>query len=86
LLQRLIPRNQSRRSPMSWHIFNLRARIPRSIKGLLWSAPGLRRVKTALGMSAPAARAQLVFSGRDCSDQRLDPDNVHDPCQIVGQN
>src|ERR1700746_804606 len=25
-------------------------------------------------------------SGRDRSDQRLDPDNVHDPCQIVGQN
>ena len=25
-------------------------------------------------------------SGRDRCNQRLDPDNVHDPCQIIGQN
>jgi len=35
--------------------------------------------------SALAARTRFV-SGRDRSDQGFDPDNVHDPCQIVGQN
>ena len=28
----------------------------------------------------------MIVLGRDRSDQRLDPDDVHDPCQIVGQH
>ena len=32
-----------------------------------------------------AAIDPRVF-GRDRSDQRLDTDDIHDPCQIIGQN
>ena len=37
------------------------------------------------GMSVLPARTGSV-SGRDRIDQRLDPDDVYDPCQIIGQN
>src|SRR5262249_13132604 len=36
-------------------------------------------------ISIVAARTGCI-SGHDRSDQRLDPDDVHDPCQIVGQD
>ena len=48
------------------------------------SALGLGRVKT-LGMLMLIAMAGCI-SGDDRGDQRSDPDDVHDPCQIVGQN
>ena len=49
------------------------------------SEVGLGRVKTALAMS-PLAAGPSGVSGRDRSDQRLDPDDVHDPGQIIGEN
>ena len=49
------------------------------------SEVGLGRVKTALAMS-PLAAGPSGVSGRDRSDQRLDPDDVHDPGQIIGQD
>lgn len=36
-------------------------------------------------MSSLAARAWRI-SGHDRDDKRPDPDDVHDPCQIIGQN
>jgi hypothetical protein len=42
--------------------------------------------QNGLGDVGPGSQGRGVVSGRDRSDQRLDPDNVHDPCQIVGQN
>jgi hypothetical protein len=48
------------------------------------SALGRGRVKAAAGVwSGSETRC---FSGRDRGDQRLDTDDVHDPCQIVGQD
>ena len=34
----------------------------------------------------PGSQGPAGVSGRDRSDQRFDPDNVYNPCQIVGQN
>src|SRR5580692_4214562 len=49
------------------------------------SATGLGRVKTALAMSRLAGGPSSV-SGHDRGDQRLDPDDVHYPGQIIGEN
>src|SRR5580700_4223447 len=49
------------------------------------SVRGLGRVKTVLKKSILGAEPGSV-SGGDRSDQRLDPDDVDDPCQIIGQN
>src|SRR4029077_5192948 len=46
---------------------------------------GLCRVKTALAMS-PLAVGPSGVSGHDRGDQRLDPDDVHYPGQIIGEN
>src|SRR5580693_8586899 len=46
---------------------------------------GLGRVKTALAMSRLAGGPSSV-SGHDRGDQRLDPDDVHYPGQIIGEN
>src|SRR5579871_2277758 len=43
---------------------------------------GLGRVKTALGVSAWQSKTRM-YLGCDRSDQRLDPDDVHDPGQII---
>jgi hypothetical protein len=57
----------------------------------IWSVTGsvhvmdLGRVKNGLnGRRFQELRAGGV-SGCDRSDQRLDADNFHDPCQIIGQ-
>ena len=49
------------------------------------SEKGLGRVKTALAMS-PLAGGPSGVSGHDRGDQRLDPDDVHYPGQIIGEN
>src|SRR6267143_89916 len=49
------------------------------------SALGLGRVKTPFQGSRWEARTGSV-SGCDRSHQRLGPDDVHDPCQIIGQD
>jgi hypothetical protein len=54
-----------------------------SRKSLAVSANGLGRVETAFGGS-PSREPGV--SGCDRSDQRPDPDDVHDPCQIIGQH
>src|ERR1700746_2273421 len=46
---------------------------------------GLGRVKTASAMS-PLAAGLSDVSGHDCGDQRLDPDDVHYPGQIISEN
>src|ERR1700749_2450689 len=52
---------------------------------VLMSEFGLGRVKTALAMSRLAGGPSSV-SGHDRGDQRLDPDDVHYPGQIIGEN
>ena len=49
------------------------------------SGPGLGRVKTRFPGKSVEARTGLV-SGHDRGRQRLGPDDVHDPCQIEGQD
>src|SRR5580698_6793386 len=49
------------------------------------SPMGLGRVKTTLAMS-PLAGGPSGVSGHDRGDQWLDPDDVHDPGQIIGEN
>ena len=69
--------------PSALSVFRLMAGPMRS--GLM-SQLGLGRVKTDReGRRYREQKAEWV-SGRDRSDQRLDPDDVHDPCQIVGQD
>jgi hypothetical protein len=46
---------------------------------------GLGRVKRALGIG-PGSERRGCVSGRERSDQRLDPDDVHDPGQIIGED
>ena len=53
---------------------------------LRMSAVGLGRVKTVLKDVSPESQEPVGVSGRDRSYQRLGPDDVHDPCQIVGQD
>ena len=49
------------------------------------SEMGLGRVKTGgEGRQYWEQKPEWV-SGRDRGDQRLDPDDVHDPCQIIDQ-
>ena len=68
--------------PSALSVFRLMAGPMRS--GLM-SQLGLGRVKMAReGRRYREQKAEWV-SGRDRSDQRLDPDDVHDPCQIVGR-
>jgi hypothetical protein len=50
------------------------------------SQKGLGRVKTALRGRCRSGILGAGGSGHDRSDQRLDPDDVHDPCQIIGRN
>jgi hypothetical protein len=50
------------------------------------TAAGLGRVKTRSLGSRTEAMTGLVSGGGDRSQQRLDPDDVHDPRQIVGQD
>jgi hypothetical protein len=50
------------------------------------TAMGLGRVKTVPKGRRSWQPGAEAASGRDRSDQRLDPDDVHDPCQIIGQN
>jgi hypothetical protein len=67
-------------TPSALTVFRLMAGPMRS--GLM-SQLGLGRVKMAReGRRYREQKAEWV-SGRDRSDQRLDPDDVHDPCQIV---
>jgi hypothetical protein len=49
------------------------------------SEKGLGRVRTALAMS-PLAAGPSGVSGHDRGDQRLDPDDVHYPGQIIDEN
>jgi hypothetical protein len=49
------------------------------------SATGLGRVKTPCGKSV-LGKGQSWASGHDRGDQRLDPDDVHDPCQVISQD
>jgi hypothetical protein len=49
------------------------------------AAMGLGCVKTVSRDAGPGATTRII-SGRDRCDQRLDPDDVHDPCQITGQD
>ena len=49
------------------------------------SAVGLGRVKTACKRAPLRGRSPRVL-GCDSGDQRLDADDVHGPCQIVGQD
>jgi len=49
------------------------------------SVKGLGRVKTPFQGSRSEARTGSV-SGRDRSHQRLGPDDVHDPCQVIGED
>src|ERR1700721_984158 len=78
------PRRVARISmPSALSVFRLMAGPMRT--GLM-SQLGLGRVKMAReGRRYREQKAEWV-SGRDRSDQRLDPDDVHDPCQIVGQD
>src|SRR5664280_1710386 len=49
------------------------------------SGVGLGRVKTPFPEESVRSQDRLV-SDRDGSHQRLGPDDVHDPCQIIGQD
>ena len=49
------------------------------------SALGLGRAKT-VSMGVGFESKRRMASGHDRSDQRLDPDNVHDPRQIIGED
>jgi len=42
--------------------------------------------QNGFGDVGPGSQGPSGVSGRDRSDQRLDPEDVHDPCQIVGQD
>jgi len=57
-----------------------------SQQGPAGCGPADRPCQNVLSDVAPGSQGPGGVSGRDRSDQRLDPDNVHDPCQIVGQN
>jgi hypothetical protein len=50
------------------------------------SQKGLGRVKAALRGRCRSGILGAGGSGHDRSDQRLDPDDVHDQCQIIGQD
>jgi hypothetical protein len=47
---------------------------------------GFDRAKPALWMSVAGSQGPSCISGRDRGDQRLDPHDVDDPGQIVGQD
>jgi hypothetical protein len=50
------------------------------------SQMGLGRVKTPILGKPVRSQDTGSVSGHDRSHQQFDPDDVHDPCQIVGQN
>ena len=50
------------------------------------SAKGLGRVKTPFPWEVGEKLGTAPVSGRDRSHQRLGPNDVHDSCQIVGQD
>src|SRR6202007_490019 len=57
-------------------------RLPKGARLLLWVLVVSKRPWGC----RPWQPGPGCVSGRDRRDQRLDPDNVHDPCQIVRQN
>src|SRR6202007_495932 len=57
-------------------------RLPKGARLLLWVLVVSKRPWGC----RPWQPGPGCVSGRDRSDQRFDPDNVHDPCQIIGQN
>src|ERR1700730_17824779 len=50
------------------------------------SFPGLGRVKTVSQGRRTWEPGPRYVSGHDRSHQRLDPDDVHDPCQVIGED